>query len=372
MFETAVRTIVCVCLIGCAVSAFARDFRLRSNTAPATIEEAISKVKREVGKRSVEEYRNGDVVIISLDAVPKRGKTHSSSGSKVLAYLQTSCNQEHGGWRRDDTGRLQHNTRASASGASHFTYLVSRDGDLFPQHFRPLFQELVDSVAEQSKWTYVVRPGDLALKGGYLKTDTASYCARRGTNDDQGEQLVYVASSKYFDPKSGRYLLVVLRGQTLSALLDQARIDQVDFAASYAEQQRELEQRKAEQRQARAAAREAELSAEYERTERFQAQLAIGDETQCGLVVEVRAPVAQVQTPVGLHWFRAEQLRPAGSGSCPKNIDPRTPQEKLLACQAKTAQCRSDCDAQYPGASLAKPHIGWQLCREVCKEDACQ
>lgn len=372
MFDTAVRTIICVCLIGSAASASARDFRLGSNKAPATVDEAISEVKREVGKRSVEEHRDGDVIVISLDTVPKRDSVYSPSGSKALAYLQTACNQEFGGWRRDDTGRLRHNASASASGASHFTYLMSRDGDLFPQNFRPLFQELIDSVAEQSKWTYVVRPGDVALKGGYLKTDRASYCARRGTNDDQGERLVYLASSKYFDPKSGRYLLVVLRGQTLHALLDQARIDQVEFAATYAEQQRKLEQRKAEERQARALARDAELSAEIRRTKQFQAKLAIGDETQCGLVVDVRSPVAQVQTPVGLHWFRAEQLQPAGLGTCPKNIDPRTPEEQLLACQLKTAQCLNECNDQYPGASLAKPHVGWQLCRGVCEEDACQ
>jgi hypothetical protein len=48
----------------------------------------------------------------------------------------------------------------------------------------------------------------------------------------------------------------------------------------------------------------------------FRTSLKEGDSTHCGLVIEVKKVVVKVQTIVGEHWFKINQLFPEGSADC--------------------------------------------------------
>ncbi len=48
----------------------------------------------------------------------------------------------------------------------------------------------------------------------------------------------------------------------------------------------------------------------------FREHLSKGDDSNCGLVVEVEAPIASVQTNRGMQWIKIDQLYPAGFFNC--------------------------------------------------------
>ncbi|MFW8589698.1 hypothetical protein ACOI22_02735 [Glaciecola sp. 2405UD65-10] len=48
----------------------------------------------------------------------------------------------------------------------------------------------------------------------------------------------------------------------------------------------------------------------------FRENLQIGDESHCGLVVEIKKSIAQVESPVGLKYLQISQLYPAGLTRC--------------------------------------------------------
>jgi TPR repeat protein len=64
-----------------------------------------------------------------------------------------------------------------------------------------------------------------------------------------------------------------------------------------------------------------------EAAEPFRKALKTGDESHCGLVIEVKPPIAKVQTMVGEMWLKVEQLFPRGGESCKFHngvyVDPR-------------------------------------------------
>lgn len=74
----------------------------------------------------------------------------------------------------------------------------------------------------------------------------------------------------------------------------------------------------------RAADVEARMRAAPQEAEEFQANLAIGDETNCGTVIDVRGPMAEVAVPTNrrapngeaIFWSRKERLFPPGHGVC--------------------------------------------------------
>ena len=74
----------------------------------------------------------------------------------------------------------------------------------------------------------------------------------------------------------------------------------------------------------RAADVEARMSAARQEAEVFQADLAIGDETNCGTVIDVRGPMAEVAVPTNrrapngevIFWSRKDRLFPPGHGVC--------------------------------------------------------
>ena len=70
--------------------------------------------------------------------------------------------------------------------------------------------------------------------------------------------------------------------------------------------------------------RRAQMQAAREEAAAFQKTLAIGDETNCGTVINVRGPMAEVALPVNrrapngetVFWSRIERLLPPGHGVC--------------------------------------------------------
>ncbi|RJY09151.1 hypothetical protein [Aurantiacibacter aquimixticola] len=65
---------------------------------------------------------------------------------------------------------------------------------------------------------------------------------------------------------------------------------------------------------------------EEERRElaQFQSDLTVGDETNCGLVIEIRGPLAEIAVPVNRHapsgagtfWSRIDRLAPPYTSVC--------------------------------------------------------
>ena len=48
----------------------------------------------------------------------------------------------------------------------------------------------------------------------------------------------------------------------------------------------------------------------------FRAQMKVGDESNCGLVVEVKRPIVKIQTQVGELWLKIDKTYPAGLAGC--------------------------------------------------------
>jgi hypothetical protein len=59
------------------------------------------------------------------------------------------------------------------------------------------------------------------------------------------------------------------------------------------------------------------MAAQEQAYQRFRDQLAVGDQTHCGMVIELKKPIVKVQTAVGEKWFRVEKLLPPGRAGCP-------------------------------------------------------
>lgn len=50
--------------------------------------------------------------------------------------------------------------------------------------------------------------------------------------------------------------------------------------------------------------------------ELFRKKLATGDDSHCGLVIQVKSPLAKIQTAVGERWFKISQVFPARQAPC--------------------------------------------------------
>ncbi len=74
----------------------------------------------------------------------------------------------------------------------------------------------------------------------------------------------------------------------------------------------------------RTAIMETQMAAERAQIEAFQSKLAIGDETNCGAVIAIRGPMAEIAVPANVRapngaatfWTRIERLVPQGFGLC--------------------------------------------------------
>lgn len=63
-------------------------------------------------------------------------------------------------------------------------------------------------------------------------------------------------------------------------------------------------------------AKQIEMQPLEQRVAAFRKSLQTGDESNCGLVIEVKRPIAKIQTASGERWLKVEQLYPHGSQSC--------------------------------------------------------
>ncbi|MEO0689587.1 MAG: hypothetical protein AAFY51_04715 [Pseudomonadota bacterium] len=87
---------------------------------------------------------------------------------------------------------------------------------------------------------------------------------------------------------------------------------------------REDVERKAIAQEQHAQATASSIERDHERAEVFRENLAIGDETNCGPVIDLRGPMAEIAVPVNRRapngettfWSRIDRLSPAGFGVC--------------------------------------------------------
>ena len=103
----------------------------------------------------------------------------------------------------------------------------------------------------------------------------------------------------------------------LGAFLD--RYCGVGCLQKFAEQERVARER-SEAAEAREQTRQADAKRRAEEREKdaeaFRSKLAVGDETHCGMVVELKTPIVKLQTPAGEKWLKIAQVYRAGSAPC--------------------------------------------------------
>jgi ribosomal protein L29 len=106
--------------------------------------------------------------------------------------------------------------------------------------------------------------------------------------------------------------LIEQRTQESAIAAEKARVARADAAEKARVAHADAEERQRTQQEleaSRIAALKTALPA-------FRQALKIGDDTNCGLVVEVKRPIVQVQTMMGLQWLKLATLFPKSEG-CP-------------------------------------------------------
>lgn len=150
---------------------------------------------------------------------------------------------------------------------------------------------------------------------GYFWRGRTAIC-----DDPEGQPLAgLVAVFQDADELNGRVVSKVLNGifgakhETAIYLFSPSSIQSRASQVAAREQETQLEER-----------RIAQVQAAREEAAAFQNTLAIGDETNCGTVINVRGPMAEVALPVNRRapngeptfWSRKERLFPPGYGVC--------------------------------------------------------
>ena len=147
-----------------------------------------------------------------------------------------------------------------------------------------------------------------------LSTYRSAYAgaSRENATPDQLQLFVDFYTKSGYDPDH------LLPGA--GSLLEEKRTRQAQDAQKVAaerEQRRNDEAARAEA-EARDAAAKAAVEAQRRTDEqkRFRTALKTGDDSNCGLVIEVRSPIAKIQTQTGERWLKVERLQPAGGEPC--------------------------------------------------------
>jgi hypothetical protein len=96
------------------------------------------------------------------------------------------------------------------------------------------------------------------------------------------------------------------------SVVSESQKEKETVEAEYARQEKLAE---AEQRRKVETERK-ELAERQRAYERFREGLSVGDETHCGMVIELKKPIVKVQTIDGEKWFRPRQLFPPGGAAC--------------------------------------------------------
>lgn len=368
-------TFVALAVVAIPESSFAREFH--SRLEPQTIAEGLDLVRREYGKKNFEVYNNGDVVLVRVRDRQSRS-SYSPQIAEIGSFLSNACATEYGGRYRDSDGRIQLNHRVVTTGAAHVVNLKSVEGDAYLQEFRPLIESVVSDVRGESSFELVTKSEDPTLRGGYKKSDIVYTCFNLGgASVDDGERLKLIVSARYVDQGTGKYVAIVIHGDALKSLIVDARSESTEFAAQYALAKAAEDKRKADAREAERQTRAAEKAAEERRQKEFRTNLAIGDNTQCGYVIEIRPPMVEIAVSSGSQWFRVEDLVPAGTSyvSCPEDdlrvVGDGRQDDSGQMCEAERAACLANCDSRMTNTDISTP--GWNiiLCRERCERIDC-
>ncbi|MFO1305069.1 MAG: hypothetical protein U1F54_15140 [Burkholderiales bacterium] len=151
-------------------------------------------------------------------------------------------------------------------------------------------------------------------EGRKLSAYRSSYAgaSRDGATAEQLQRFVDFYTRSGYDPDN------VLPGA--GVLLEEKRARQAQDAQRIATEQEQRRNEDAVRAEAEARDAVAKSAAEAQRRseeqKRFRASLKTGDDSNCGLVVEVRTPIAKVQTETGERWLKVERLQPAGGEPC--------------------------------------------------------
>lgn len=95
-------------------------------------------------------------------------------------------------------------------------------------------------------------------------------------------------------------------------LVAQARERQAELDGIQRQEQAERER----QAQAAEEAAEREQLAIEQNAKQWRRTVKVGDDSHCGLVIEVKGPIVKVQGPAGESWLKLEQLYPPGGHRC--------------------------------------------------------
>jgi hypothetical protein len=96
-------------------------------------------------------------------------------------------------------------------------------------------------------------------------------------------------------------------GRVIELPVSEARARAVATAQERAQAERSAEQGRHAAEEQR---RRSKAAAAWRKT------IQVGTETHCGLLIELRRPVAQIQTANGPHWLRVAQLFAPGEAPC--------------------------------------------------------
>lgn len=127
------------------------------------------------------------------------------------------------------------------------------------------------------------------------------------------ERLYRVTADEYAFVEAAKQAGLFAKAEALGAKEEAAiREKQKQEQAAQADFERAQAMVRATREQQRAQERAAIVAD----AERMRAKLAVGDETHCGMVIEVKRPIVKIQTMIGEKWLRLDQVFPAGRAPC--------------------------------------------------------
>ena len=162
------------------------------------------------------------------------------------------------------------------------------------------------------------RKGTLANTDGYQETYMADVSTAFGTFEcEKEEKVIWGASIKnsgrnYADRESPiTSTTISIRPYSAEDMQTQKRAR--ESYAQERERQQAAEFRRIEE--SRRAAEQRRIRIEQEAVD-LRNSIALGVDTHCGMVVQIREDLVEIQTVEGLHWFRTEQVYPPGTLEC--------------------------------------------------------
>lgn len=181
----------------------------------------------------------------------------------------------------------------------------------------------------------------------------------RGEADEEHKTKSYthpvrlVRGKKWFDPAGN------LEQQDAIANLEYSEYKQKEIEIKRKDAERNLRDKLEKEARERESIREKQQLGQ--RAVAFRKGIKTGDESNCGLVIEVKQPIAKIQTASGERWFKVEQLYPQGVQTCgldagdARIASPKSNSNRLVG----TRVCRV-----FTGATNQSTGLGF--CGPVC------